>query len=306
MSAEQKMKRCTMCQQVYPSTLDYFHMNDGGLRARCKSCCNAIDRGDLVPIRHVHGNSSQQIRCLICRNYYPATTQFFRRMGRGDEKLRKWCKNCSLAVEHGELVIVDLFKCEDGNKRCTQCFQAKPATPQYFGRGKNGLRSDCKECRTKQHKENGEPTRVRMREWNKLNSKTHVANATRWRKDNFEKYIVQKQRRRARKANLLDTLTVEEWHRALEYFGWRCAVCGLDLTKDMVPAADHWKPLSKGGPTTATNIVPLCHGSRSCNNYKHALMPDVWLKRMLGEEKSKEKLVEIEAYFEWVRQQDKV
>lgn len=40
-------KRCSKCHKVYPATLEYFHKDKtgkNGLRARCKTCCNAGTR----------------------------------------------------------------------------------------------------------------------------------------------------------------------------------------------------------------------------------------------------------------------
>ncbi len=108
----------------------------------------------------------------------------------------------------------------------------------------------------------------------------------------------------ARKRSLLNTLTADEWKQALDYFGGRCAVCGRppkDLFSTHTIAADHWIPVSKGGGTTADNILPLCHGLDGCNNSKLNKDPETWLIERLGKRKAKKMLAEIEAYFAWVR-----
>jgi len=111
--------------------------------------------------------------------------------------------------------------------------------------------------------------------------------------------------RRARKRNLPNTFTPEQWRHALDYFHGCCAVCGRqmnDLFGEFYPAADHWIPLSYKGKdnpgTTATNIIPLCHGVGGCNNKKNSTMPDEWLEREYGKRKAKEIIARIETYFE--------
>ena len=118
-------------------------------------------------------------------------------------------------------------------------------------------------------------------------------------------------RRRAREYALPDTLTAEQWGRALDYFNGCCAVCGRqlnDLFGTHYVSADHWIPLAKPGcpGTTADNIVPLCHGIGGCNNRKHYSLPEQWLKRMFGTKQANKVLKRVETYFVWVREQDSI
>jgi len=137
----------------------------------------------------------------------------------------------------------------------------------------------------------------------KLREKNRV-----WQVANPEKVRVHSQRRRARKANLPNTLTTAEWQYAIDYFHGYCAVCDRPL-KDLfvthTASADHWIPLTKGGGTTADNIVPLCHGEDGCNNSKHNAMPEVWLALKFGKRKARVILKRINAYFELVKAKDK-
>lgn len=82
---------------------------------------------------------------------------------------------------------------------------------------------------------------------------------------NKEKYIINDQKRRARKAQLPNTLTTEEYENTLEYFNHSCAYCGCELNKDN-HHMEHVVPVSKGGGTTQKNIIPSC---ASCNSSKH-------------------------------------
>lgn len=114
-------------------------------------------------------------------------------------------------------------------------------------------------------------------------------------------------KRRARKRALPDDLTREQWVFALQYFDYRCAVCGRteDLWTRIVK--DHWVPLTSGGGTTASNIVPLCHskkgnpaGEVGCNSSKHNKEPMEWLVERFGQRKAKKIITRIETYFQAV------
>jgi hypothetical protein len=101
------------------------------------------------------------------------------------------------------------------------------------------------------------------------------------------------------------TLTQEDWSLALAYFEMRCAVCGTAFTGRRVFATlDHWIPLTKGGGSTATNILPLCaikHSSDGCNDRKGDKLPGDWLAEQFGEAEVAAILARIEGYFAWVR-----
>ena len=54
----------------------------------------------------------------------------------------------------------------------------------------------------------------------------------------------------------------------LKKAGYRCFLCGVELTPDNF-AADHYIPYSKGGATQAWNGKALCH---PCNTRKSNLI----------------------------------
>jgi 5-methylcytosine-specific restriction endonuclease McrA len=70
-------------------------------------------------------------------------------------------------------------------------------------------------------------------------------------------------RRRARLAGAVSTMTAVHWKETLEYFGQACAYC---LRTDRPLTQEHMQPISKGGPHTRENVVPACG---SCNSRKH-------------------------------------
>lgn len=78
-------------------------------------------------------------------------------------------------------------------------------------------------------------------------------------------------RRRASIAGVLCTLTREQWEGLLCVFGNSCAYCGREGLR---LEQEHVIPLSRGGHTTADNIVPAC---RSCNASKGDKLLGEWL-----------------------------
>jgi 5-methylcytosine-specific restriction endonuclease McrA len=88
--------------------------------------------------------------------------------------------------------------------------------------------------------------------------------------------ILDNQLRRARKAGVAATLTLEQWEATLHYFQWKCAYCRLRP----YDAMEHFLSITVGGGTTATNCIPACH---SCNNKKHNYPPDKLAQRFSQE-----------------------
>jgi len=79
---------------------------------------------------------------------------------------------------------------------------------------------------------------------------------------NKERYFAHRDKRRARLAAVLHTLTAQQWEAIKSAYDFRCAYCGEKperLTKD------HVLPVMLGGGTTAENIVPACW---HCNSSK--------------------------------------
>lgn len=77
---------------------------------------------------------------------------------------------------------------------------------------------------------------------------------------------VQLNKRRARKANLPDTLTVEEYEITLEYFGRSCALTGQSVELEQ----EHAIPISIGhGGTTLENCYPMANGLNQSKGNKN-------------------------------------
>ena len=103
----------------------------------------------------------------------------------------------------------------------------------------------------------------------------HAAHQAAYRTAHPEKRREQGRRvaatRRARIAQVLCTLTKQEWETILEMAGRACIYCGSQGRLSQ----DHLIPISRGGPHTAENVVPAC---MPCNISKGAQAVGEFLK----------------------------
>ena len=177
-------------------------------------------------------------------------------------------------------------------KECTGCEVIK--TVNRFTKHKNkfgGLNSCCKECKRKYRQENKERIAERSRKYNQENkeriaeyqqenkernaeyyikyrlenkesirkylqeNKERIAERSRkYRQENKELFQINCARRRARKRQLPDDLTLEQRNATLEHFGNSCALTGYTEGIHL----DHVIPLAIGhGGTTLQNMIPL-------------------------------------------------
>jgi len=113
-------------------------------------------------------------------------------------------------------------------------------------------------------------------------------------------------KRRTQRKLLPDTLTLTHWRNAVNYFNGCCSYCGKSpsfFDRHPVLHQDHFIPVAspKCEGTTPTNMVPAC---QSCNLSKQANNPEQWLISRFGKRRTKQILARINAYFDWVREQD--
>jgi hypothetical protein len=223
-----------------------------------------------------------------------------------------------------------LKKCICGEECKTEGGPWLPATRDYFNacnKVKSGLAANCKKCQTFQRnerknqdiekyklavKEYGRsyrqknPDKIRARNQNYYLKHPDIVKRAQknYRENNRNALTVHHSRRRALKRTLDNDLTTSDWQMALDYFENRCAVCGRSPDFWTVIVPDHWQPLSKGGGTSANNIIPLCHarpgvpqGEPCCNNSKGNKEPEIWLMERFGSTKAKQVLKSVQTYF---------
>lgn len=229
--------------------------------------------------------------CTKCGQTFPATTEFFNRDYRKEGRLKPRCRRCMAIARHEWYVANHQRELEKSRLHMRQYrdanreILAKKSRDYYHKNREKGIAS-----RRRYYKNNREQVIQKTREWHKANP---------------EKVRASRHRRKARKRNLPNTLTSEQWQACLEYHHYCCAVCGNQLRgllSEIIPTADHWLPLNNpiSPGTVADNMICLCN---PCNCSKQDTRPEEWLEREYGKRKAKQILKRVEDYFEWVRRQ---
>lgn len=136
-------------------------------------------------------------------------------------------------------------------KTCTFCGMSKPLSDfpkngkDEFGKTK--YRDDCKTCYN-----------IRRRE-----------NATKKKHTDF----VGGMKRRG-EADV--EYSHQQWKETVIFFGGECAYCGRTMHKGERLTRDHLEPVSEGGRTVQSNIVPAC---ATCNSSKGATEWREWFMK---------------------------
>lgn len=278
------MKRCCHCGVTYPAAEGNFSHNKStkdGYNKWCKSCFaewRAANRGYLLEEK---------------RRYYQEHKDDPERK----EKRRQYLKHYKAKNQDRIKVYNREYRKanrEQRNAYNRQWFDEHPGYQAKHSRRWREKNPEYREYNTIRYASNPDHWRQYHREW----SKRKYA-------ENPGKIRVRSHRRAARIRNLPNDFSAEDWQICLDYFGERCAVCGRPPGDGYTLAMDHWIPLTKGGGTTADNMIPLCQGVGGCNNHKSARKPLEFLVRKLGQVKARQKLAEIEEYFTSARNRKK-
>ena len=147
---------------------------------------------------------------------------------------------------------------------------------------------------------NLEKDRQHSRDYRKKNPQIVKTSIQKWCAENPERLKVIKQKRLARKRNLPDTLTIEEWEYAISYWNDCCAYCYKEVESLTL---DHYIPLSHSDcpGTVAHNIIPAC---QSCNSSKSDGDVIYWLSWRFEEKESSVIHANIIEYFESLNSSD--
>lgn len=234
-------------------------------------------------------------RCSKCGTEYPATTEFFYKKGGGS--LRPDCKACFAKGRKAWCAANSVSEAE--RKKAWRAAHKDQAAETH--KAWNAANKERKSEASKAWYKANRAYRAEYRKsWYESNKERTAETRKAWAMANPEKVKVSDHLRRARRRSLPINFTADDLRAALAYFGDCCAVCGRPRGLWHTLAADHWIPISKGGPTTPANIVPLCHGVDGCNNRKQDTMPEVWLEREFGKRKAMVIAKRIADFFAWV------
>lgn len=307
------LKQCTKCGKVLPATTEYFvhdKRKRSGLQARCKEC----DRAYRIANRERSSKYFRQYR-EENRERLAAYYREWRSLNREYrlEYDRKYHVEHPTSRRNLDPVSLEQQRAYDREyyrknidrkkKRDRMRRERDPeAYHSYYRAWRASNREIILERKREYHEKYREKENNRSRKNRKLNRDQRQEYARR----NILRSRVHTQNHRARKRDLRSDFTPEQQKFALDYFNNSCAICGrqlFDLFGDHGLAFDHWIPLSNSEcpGTTATNMIPMCHGVDGCNNSKQASLPEEWLVRRFGKRKAKVILARVREYFEIVR-----
>ena len=194
-------------------------------------------------------------------------------------------------------------------KKCTCCGRWLVASTVNFPRnkdGRDGLRSQCKECTNKKRKQYRETNKNKIKQYREDNKEKILEYRKQYYQDNKEKIAEQqkqyhednkekiaeykkqyyqtpqgqvaifnsRQRRRKKKEQQGTGITPDQWLEMMKFFDWRCAYAGKRLT-DKTRSIDHIVPLDAGGDNMIWNCVPM---TRSLNSSKSTKDMIEWYK----------------------------
>jgi hypothetical protein len=312
------LKQCSSCGDTKPLT-EFYKSALGlyGRRGKCKDCCaRAIGQTPSPNLRADPSIPDGYKRCSRCRGVKPATLDFFPKAnGREKYGVQSMCRNCRQEYNLNYNAQYRANNRERLSEQKRAYYQERKHDEDYKRRQSELRRTYRARNRQKIQEYNRHyraANRGKRREYNRSfrekNPEYHLQYKRDWRARKPHKVLEYNLRRRTLRLKLdgqQNNFTQQDWERALAYFDNCCAVCGREADESRAIAADHWIPLNdpESLGTIPTNIVPLCHGRKGCNNSKCDNSPVFWLMDMFGIEKAKEILEKINTYFEWVKAQ---
>lgn len=262
----------------------------------------------------------QPKKCSKCGEWFPATTEYFNRNRVTKDGLHSECKACRKAynAEHKEEKRAYNQRWYAEHKEDTDARNArwraehKEEQRTYFARYYAEHKSEKREYDVRYYVEHRNELRQHAARYYAEHREKQRVYVALYRVKKPEVIKAAEQRRFARKRQLPNTLTAQEWRDCLTYFSNKCAYCGKEADFWTVIAAEHYialkDPRADNPGTVVTNIIPACHGRKGvpagtpcCNNNKGNKDPEQWLIERFGKRKAREIQKRIEAYFEVVK-----
>lgn len=221
-------------------------------------------------------DAPQLKQCAKCKEWKPATPDYYFRDKRRSDGLVSACKACQREYQRGRSGVYQ--PPSDPSlvplKTCTKCKCEFPWTPAYFNRNRskpNGLSTWCKKCDSissqKGNRKNRQAARRRNKKWREKNPDYFLH----YQRSNPDTVLAARIRRRNLRVNAPGDHTAEDIERQYNNQNGRCYYCGCELNG--VYHKDHVIPLSRGGSNGPENIVVACP---PCNRSKSTKLPHEW------------------------------
>jgi hypothetical protein len=235
--------------------------------------------------------------CSRCKQEFPATAEYFVVDKRNSNGLGALCRTC----EKARIQKYSKAHPEKGRERQQKFEERNPGRVTELKRDWRHKNPDkVKEAKSKHRASHHEEILASERQFKDKNrEKIRDYNRRRKREaDRLEDLRRHRAQREARKLNLPDTLTKEEWLSVVEHWQGCCVYCGKQPESLTL---DHYIPLvSPNCPgTVAINIVPAC---LSCNSSKNNTEAFYWMSWKFGSERANEIQARISSYFEKLSQ----
>lgn len=286
MMPETPIKTCTICQQDFPRTTEYFHRRTrtGQLHPDCRWCRNA--RRKRPPRVRIPSAPEGHKKCARCKEIFPATFEHFSRNKSMEDGWCWYCRCCR--------------KADDANrKEQRRLYQQRQR--QLHPERRQHTQKQWRDTHKQEVRTKARTTRLlypeRVKAWQRKYTQAHP-----------EKVRIHHHIRRARQYALPAHYTVAMWQAACAYFHYACAICGREEGLFWRLAQDHWIPLSAVScpGTVASNIVPLCHAKsgnhRACNSTKSNQAPLTWLTVKFGRRQARVQLKKIETFLAYMQE----
>ena len=254
-------------------------------------------------------------RCTRCGTDYPATFEFFHKCSKSPDGFTYQCKRCTAAyaqkrrAEHRDEINARNLEGYYRNRE-----QWSETHRDWLARNAEHV----KQYKREYNERNQEQIRESEKRYRDANRDKRIKGLARWR-DRNKQYVsdynreysqsargkATVHRRLARKHELPDTLTSDDWSRCLDYWHGVCAYCGAQQDFWHVIEADHYVPLSSSDcpGTIPENMLPAC---KACNTSKGHRPPEQWMVDKFGKRKAAQIAARILAYFDWIRQRNRL
>lgn len=298
-------KLCTTCNTEKPATTEYFYKDIhsiGGFRNPCKVCWSRIAKEKYKndpSKRLAYSRKYAEEHPNYSKDYYynhkdEVTIKQKEYYKKNREHLLEYSKN--YVKEHHDEVL---------RKAKIYYFEHKETRLEYSRVWRNNNRKHISEYSKLYNIKHNTEVRKRNKKYREEHKEELAEKSKIYHKKHPEVYRECIRRRRSRKANLPFNFTKEDEQFALNYWDYKCAICGkkLNLSDRTAWAMDHWIALSDPRPdnpgTVKTNMLPMCNGVSSCNLFKHNNDPIEWVYRTFPETANKI-LDDINTYFKLV------
>jgi hypothetical protein len=292
-------KKCSKCGEDKPATTEYFSKHKRskyGLRNECKEC-------DKIYKKQYKENNLakyKELKKQCAYRYYNKNktlilekTKAYAKVNA--EKIKKYkAKYC---IENKDILSQKRKEYYNKNKEKMN-LQSKMYYRENIDKmkimhknwklkNKNILkqkRIENKEIIKNQSKLWREKNKENIKRYSKMYKEKNKEAFKEYRRLNKTRINNHTQKRKAKKRQLPNSLTVEQWQNIKIKFNNRCAYCGRELPL----AQEHFVPLSEGGEYTINNIIPSC---KHCNSSKNDRNFFEWYKNYEFYSKERENFI---------------